>query len=162
MRTLPVVINEVLDPWCAKALWQVIQQSFSTDKTLPLLYGIAFVIGLDASRLGSMTTVVGRVVSAVVWSAVIDDHVQPTTVAIGSMLCESGSGCIGQRKRRIGSRDCHRRVTLNHFCGDHCLACWAAIETRPVMVNIQLTALQHFLPVRSRTFAPQQQVIWRQ
>ena len=114
------------------------------------------------ARLGSMTTVVGRVVSVVVWSAVIDDHVQLTTVAVGSMLYESGTGCIGQRKRRIGSRDGDKRVTPNHFSGDHCPACWAAIESQPVMVTTRLTALQHFLPVRSRTCAPQRQVIRRQ
>ena len=46
-----------------------------------------------AGRLGSMT-VVGCVVRVVVWSAVIDDHVQLTTVAVRSMLYDSGSGCI--------------------------------------------------------------------
>ena len=35
MHTLPVVINEVLDPWYAKTLWQVIQQSYYTDWTQP-------------------------------------------------------------------------------------------------------------------------------
>jgi len=56
----------------------------------------------------------------------------------------------------------HRRVTLHHFAGNHRPACWAAIETRPVMVTILLMALQHFLPVRSRTCTPQRQVIQRQ
>jgi len=40
-------------------------------------------------------------VSVVVWSAVIDDHVQLTTVAVGSMLYESGSAAVSVNERGV-------------------------------------------------------------